>query len=279
MSYGNQAKAAFSRLNDQRKKIGQLLAVRAFRSRSGLVARDVLHPNWQLVFWSAASLILIGFLFADDAAGHWKSTISKQTYYVFRAFTDLGKSEKLLIPAAIAVLALGLLNWDKLNKASIAVFCRFQMLGAFVFLAIAGSGLSNNLLKIMIGRARPRHFDDLGAVAFDPPGFSSGFQSFPSGHSATAGALAIILILLFPRLKWTWLFLAAWIAASRVIVGAHYPSDAVAGFAYGASFTWLLALWFARRRLLFRLRNGLIRLPRHNGLNFLKLYNALHMLR
>ena len=269
---------AFRRLGRQWSRFRDYRAIRSFRVRSGHYQPAIDHPDWQLWMVVVASLVGIGLLFVDEAAGHWKSTISPETYAYFRSLTEVGKSEFLLVPAALAILAFGLFPWDRLAGPQKAVLTNYQLLGLYAFGAVAGSGITNNFLKIAFGRARPRHFDDLGPYFFDPPGLSSGFQSFPSGHSTTAGAMAIIFLLLFPRLKWIWLGFAAWVAGSRVIVGAHYPADSVAGFAYGASFAWLLALWFANRRLLFRVRHGVIRLPQSRPLRLSKLFKALHML-
>ena len=269
---------AFKRLVQQFKAFRHIRALRGFRLRSHKNLPTIKHPDWQLILVVTVSLVALGFLFIDEAAGHWKSTISSDTYQFFREVTRLGKSEILLVPAALAVLALGLFPWHRLNNSLKATLCRLQLLGLYVFVAIAGSGITNNLIKIAVGRARPRHFEEFGVAHFAPPGLSSGFQSFPSGHSVTAGAMAIIFILLLPRYKWIWLAIAGWVATSRIVVGAHYPSDAVAGFVYGASFTWLLALWFVNRRLLFTVQDGLIRLPKRSGLSFSRLYKALHMM-
>ncbi|MCV6601393.1 MAG: phosphatase PAP2 family protein [Cohaesibacter sp.] len=279
---------AFSLKEYMRKAIGRLKyqtsscfgLVKRRRAQDNPAYRLSLEPpNWQLLIMLVISAVLLGLVFFDQAAGVWQKTVPEVIYRGFRLYTDLGKSEILLIPAALAVLALGFLNWQPLRTAQRAVLIRAQMLGLFVFVAIAGSGLTNNLLKILFGRARPRHFDELGPLAFDAPGLSSGFQSFPSGHSATAGALAIILILLLPRLKWLWFGLTVWIAISRVIVGSHYPSDIVAGFSYGAAFTWLLAAWMARYRLYFRIMDGAIGIPKQLRLSGSSLYKALSLLR
>ncbi|WP_319532085.1 phosphatase PAP2 family protein [uncultured Cohaesibacter sp.] len=278
MSLSELFSSAAKRLLQQYRAFSLIRRTRGFKARSGFNLPDVQHPDWQLITVVTLSLVALGFLFVDTAAIHWKGTISGETYSLFRSYTNIAKSEVMLVPAGLVILALGLIPWNRLDKASVATLAHVQMFGLYVFLAVAGSGISNNIIKMAIGRARPRYFDQFGATHFDAPGFSSGFQSFPSGHSATAGAMAIIFILLFPRLKWLWLACAFWIGVSRVVVGAHYPSDVVAGLAYGASFAWLLALWFANRRLLFRSEAGLIRIPKTSGLSLGKLHKALHML-
>jgi len=64
-----------------------------------------------------------------------------------------------------------------------------------------------------------------------------GSVSMPSGHSVTAAAMAALLCLAVPGRRPAWRVLliagAAVIAASRVVVGAHWPSDALVGFGLG----------------------------------------------
>ena len=66
--------------------------------------------------------------------------------------------------------------------------------------------------------------------------------SFPSGHSATAAALAGVLVLAIRSTAWRIVFvvLACSIALSRIAVGVHWPIDVCVGFAGG----WLCA-WIA----------------------------------
>jgi len=54
----------------------------------------------------------------------------------------------------------------------------------FVFAAIALSGLTVDLIKVVVGRTRPYLWRDGGLYHFAPPGWSSLYQSFPSGHAA-----------------------------------------------------------------------------------------------
>jgi len=59
--------------------------------------------------------------------------------------------------------------------------------------------------------------------------------SFPSGHTLHAVAFTWQAAAHFPELVWVLLPLAALIAASRVVLGLHYPSDVLAGGAIGAA--------------------------------------------
>jgi membrane-associated phospholipid phosphatase len=70
--------------------------------------------------------------------------------------------------------------------------------------------------------------------------------SFPSGHSASAAAFATGAALEMPALGVPLGLLAAAVATSRVVTGAHYPSDVTTGVATGVGAA-LLTLR-ARRR-------------------------------
>jgi undecaprenyl-diphosphatase len=59
--------------------------------------------------------------------------------------------------------------------------------------------------------------------------------SFPSGHTLHAVSFAWQATAHFPELGWVLLPLAGLIAASRVVLGLHYPTDVLAGAALGAS--------------------------------------------
>jgi undecaprenyl-diphosphatase len=58
--------------------------------------------------------------------------------------------------------------------------------------------------------------------------------SFPSGHTLHAVSFTMLALHSFPELGWILAPLAALIAASRVVLGLHYPTDVVAGGAIGA---------------------------------------------
>jgi undecaprenyl-diphosphatase len=109
--------------------------------------------------------------------------------------------------------------------------------------------LLNNLLKVLVGRARP-HFANSTATAFG--------SSFPSGHAMNSTVVYTSLLLLaWPRLRSvgarmlaaaaTALLVFA-IAASRVVLTLHYVSDVVAGIILGVAFVLASAAAFTTWR-------------------------------
>ncbi len=84
-------------------------------------------------------------------------------------------------------------------------------------------------LKKLIGRKRPVALEPhCWATLLPPDQFS-----FPSGHTITAFAVSIPLMLFYPHLTALLLFCAISIALSRVVLGMHFLSDVLAGCAIG----------------------------------------------
>jgi undecaprenyl-diphosphatase len=65
--------------------------------------------------------------------------------------------------------------------------------------------------------------------------------SFPSGHTITAFAMAVSLAEFYPAALPGLFFIAASVAASRVVLGMHFLSDVLAGAAIGATLGALAA--------------------------------------
>ncbi len=197
-----------------------------------------------------ALAVLTGYLL-DGAAIAERDAWPEALYTLARQLTNLGKSGWILVSSAL-VLAGAFLTMRKAPTAGLQAKARIVATSAgYIFAAVALSGISVNLAKRLIGRARPEHFSDYGLFGFSP--FSgSGFESFPSGHSTTDGALCAALAIMFPPLRVPLLIAGAFLALTRVIVGAHYPSDIVAGFGYGVWFSIMTAGYFRARGLSFK---------------------------
>jgi undecaprenyl-diphosphatase len=87
------------------------------------------------------------------------------------------------------------------------------------------------LLKRVFVRERPF----ITHAAIDLRGAPLDRYSFPSGHTLHAVSFAWQATAHFPELGWVLVPLAGLIAASRVVLGLHYPSDVLAGAAIGAA--------------------------------------------
>jgi undecaprenyl-diphosphatase len=97
---------------------------------------------------------------------------------------------------------------------------------------LAASGVTQiavQALKRLVGRRRPcdRAGRPLARISVPDP------FSFPSGHSATATALASTLAFAYPWITPMVLPAAVLVAVSRVSLGAHHVTDVVAGAAIG----------------------------------------------
>lgn len=66
--------------------------------------------------------------------------------------------------------------------------------------------------------------------------------SFPSGHTLHAVAFSLVALAHYPPLAWLLLPFTALVAASRVVLGLHYPSDVAAATVIGCALAGV-SLW------------------------------------
>ena len=123
---------------------------------------------------------------------------------------------------------------------------------ALLVLAAVGGGLLLSIfLKEAFDRTRPDLVTHLSHVFTD---------SFPSGHSMMSAVTYLTLGTLLARMHKdrhvqafflvTAILIALLVGVSRVYLGVHWPSDVLAGWAFGAvwaALCWRLAMWFQRR--------------------------------
>jgi len=200
-------------------------------------------------------LILALILLADPVSQRVLPEWPRSAVRVASILTNLGDSGYYLIPIGILLILLAAVDFELPPRLDTATRQLWLQL-AFAFTAIAGTGLVVNVGKRMIGRVRPLHVDPGSYLHFEPFSWRASNASFPSGHATTAWTVAAVLVLCCgPRLRPYAFALGTIVCISRVVIGAHYPADVVAGALFG----WFATLWFAqflaRRGLVFR-QNG-----------------------
>ncbi|WP_244441145.1 phosphatase PAP2 family protein [Mesorhizobium sp. STM 4661] len=216
--------------------------------------RPANYPHIPWAVWALAWVLLTAavFLRLDRAAGILWGEWPRGFVHFTEFFTVFGLGGWYLIPSALLLLAANLTDWRSLSRRSLMLVYNWTCFAFLVLGATGLSGLTVNLLKYGIGRARPIYFNNLGDLSLHPFAMDARFASFPSGHATTMGAVFGILLLLFPKRWYVALAVTSCIASTRVFVGAHYPSDTVAGFGLGCAFAIVCGLVFARLGFIFR---------------------------
>jgi membrane-associated phospholipid phosphatase len=196
------------------------------------------------------ALSLLVMWAADYPLGVWMKSFPAELRGTAKWISSLGTGLLVLsFSGALLIFAI-FAPAHKLRKSLRTGTDLVATAAAFIFLAVAGGGIVDSLLKNIIGRARPELLDTNGAFSFRPFAFHADFASFPSGHSATAGAMAMSLALVFPRLRPVFMPVGVLICLSRQWVGAHWASDTLMGWGVGVAFSlWLAHIFAARRRL------------------------------
>ncbi|MEY4295286.1 MAG: hypothetical protein RLY82_974 [Pseudomonadota bacterium] len=133
------------------------------------------------------------------------------------------------------------------------LFTKPVLLTALFITAVSGGSVGLWLKTLF---AVPRPAAVLSSDEFHLIGYKLETISFPSGHSLTSFAGAIILVLGLELKGWRMLAvfgLATLIALSRIAVGAHWPIDILAGGAIGLIFGFIsfkIAKW-AHKKYIF----------------------------
>ena len=195
-----------------------------------------------------AVLIVIAIILAfgiDHTVARMAAAASPTVLTVFRFITWFGQGGVILVPSGLILL--GAL-WLRPRLPSLAGPIRRTILQAgLLFAAVAAAGLVNDGLKLLFSRARPRLWLNGDQSGFFFERLGSDYQSFPSGHTATSVAAAIVLAGLFPRWRLAFAAFAIVIASSRILLDAHYLSDVIAGAAVGVVAATVTLAWFRGR--------------------------------
>jgi membrane-associated phospholipid phosphatase len=120
---------------------------------------------------------------------------------------------------------------------------RYSVLAAIAFLY---NSLVIQLLKHLFNAPRPlKYFENIFPIRTIEGYPVNEWKSFPSGHTASAFTLAVILSYLLPHRKRHWIIipLAALTAFSRVYLAQHFMEDIIAGAIIAVVMTFQLIWW------------------------------------
>jgi undecaprenyl-diphosphatase len=200
----------------------------------------------------AAAVFVLGMMLIDAPAITYARTLPRWLINFFDWITDFGKSGWFLWPLGVLFIALAAL--PPLTPISQRVLAAMMVRVGFLFWAIALPGIATNVIKQVIGRARPFVTGVADPTVFAPFTWGAAYASMPSGHSTTAFSVLVAFGILWPRARTVLLIYAALICVSRVVVTAHHPTDVLGGAVMGAVGALLVARYFALRRLGFAVR-------------------------
>lgn len=177
-------------------------------------------------------MLAIAFAVVGVISSFWDLEISRLATSI-KIPGDLRKgihlSEAFAHFSGVVVILGTLLIVDIKNRARLIQAC----------LLVTTSGVVSNAAKYIIPRYRPHSLDQASipiqsswetwGVPWSGSWFEEAVRSFPSGHSATAVALAIALSWIYPRGRWVFAVLAFMACLQRLVSGAHFLSDIMAG--------------------------------------------------
>ena len=148
---------------------------------------------------------------------------------IVKFITHLGDAGMLWIALTVLFLVI-----PKLRKTGFLMMCSLLL----------NTLLNNLILKNLVARTRPYEIVE-GLVSI--VGNQSDF-SFPSGHTGSSFAAAVVIFLMCPRkIGVPVLVLAFLISLSRLYVGVHFPTDVLVGALIG-TMAAMLVCWIYKRR-------------------------------
>jgi membrane-associated phospholipid phosphatase len=228
--------------------LAQLVRAPSHSRRAEAARRSARHGLWLTAVIGAAIITLMyAFDVQEISLMPPRGTAS---LWPIRIITDFGKDEYVLWSLAALLIAVAIIG-PALQGIPRSLLFGLGTRLQFLFLAVLVPVMIGELLKWSVGRGRPFVGGEADAFNFSHFAGTQAYSSFPSGHSITAFALAFAVSAVWPRARIAMAIYAFVIAATRLVLLAHHPSDVVAGALVGITGAMFVRYWFAARRLGF----------------------------
>jgi undecaprenyl-diphosphatase len=226
----------------------QLIGPPSAPHRHKAVRRLRRQSLWLLV---VGAVLVVALMFSVDAAEiSLMPPRGSPSVWPARFITDFAR-DGYVLPLLAAALAVMALLFPLLHGAARARLLRLASRVEYLLFAVALPVVFAELIKYAVGRGRPFVGGKANPFNFAPFTGTEAYFSFPSAHSVTAFALAFGVAAIWPRLTIPMFVYALLIAASRLALLAHHPSDVVGGAVIGLVGALAVRTWFAAREIGF----------------------------
>jgi undecaprenyl-diphosphatase len=206
------------------------------------------HMLW-LIAIGAVAVVALMFTFDATEIGLMPRR-GTPGLWPFRVLTDFGRDGYVLSLLAAALVAMALVCAGLKGKSR-ARWLSFGTHVEYLFFAVLFPLLMAEIVKWTVGRGRPFVGGKADPFNFVPFAGTEAYFSFPSAHAVTSFALAFAAGAVWPRARGAMFAYAGLIAATRLVLLAHHPSDVVAGAVLGVIGAMAARYWFAVRHLGF----------------------------
>jgi membrane-associated phospholipid phosphatase len=232
--------------------LAQLVHPPSHSRRAEAARRWARHSLWLTA--SIGALIIVLMVALDATEIGWMPSRGTASLWPVRILTEFGKSAYVLWALA-AILFLFAIMFPLARGTPRSVLVGFGTRILFIFFAVLLPVLAGEAIKWIAGRGRPFVGGEANAFNFSHFAGTEAYASFPSGHAITGFALAFAVSAVWPRARTVMIVYAIAIAASRLVLLAHHPSDVVAGALLGVIGALFVRYWFAARHLVFTIRS------------------------
>jgi YegS/Rv2252/BmrU family lipid kinase len=208
--------------------------VGTLRRRPGILARVLDRPRLRLLTWAGVFAAVVGLLAflvhlqraplnGFDHLGHTGEQWARDHPHLVDVLQVI---EVMFSGIGMAVLTILLV---------VPLWIRgYRRAGIYTVLVMVTASLLTTGIKVLYGRPRPSWQDPVGHLVS---------RSFPSGHSSSTAAMATVVFVLSTMLvrradvrhgvQAAAVLLVVVVGLDRVLLGRHYPTDVLAGWALG----------------------------------------------
>ncbi|MCP5412499.1 MAG: phosphatase PAP2 family protein [Alphaproteobacteria bacterium] len=186
-----------------------------------------------MLLWSGLIFILLGVaaLAIDRRLAHFiYDHVSATAHKRLDSITHYAKAGHWLAAAVLALIVAAVFRHFDLLNTDADMMVTYSI--AFIASLMVGS-LVLHVIKLVLGRRRPRDDMEMGLYGFMPFAFNTDYNSFPSGHALTICCVAVIFTCVWPMLWPVWFVVAAILAVTRALLTAHFLSDVLIGAGIG----------------------------------------------